>query len=261
MKLNKLNLIWLSILLLLMAACSKDNNFLQKESVLSLTLKGYNASDEELLVKLDTFKSSAPISGNSQISYEEAYMFPQNKNTVKLTVSEKNTDKSVFEKEVKKADGSLTLSFLYMDGKVSDMPEKPAVEAQKLKLIYMFIPSETGYTEPVDFVIGKYYITPQVFEELGRIKNVKPYVFSEPATISTFSTARQEYNGVMTSVISLVRICKAGTNVPYINGTDYIWSTFTSAPKPTVSIASSKLYIFSEASSDNVMSFSTRLDQ
>lgn len=249
-------------LLFILGACSKDNtNFLQQEEVLPLRFKGYNASDQTLVIKLDAFESKSPIEPNKRFEQVEAYTFPRNQNTVKLNISEKTTGKAVLSKAFKKEDGPQTLSFLYMDGKVSDMPEKPALEDQKIKLTYMFIPNVTGYTEPVDFVIGKYYVTPQVFVELTRIKNAKPNEFSEPATLPTFSTARQDYNGVTTSVSFLVRICKAGTNIPYVEGTPYTWSTLTTAPKPQASVASSKLYIFSEGPTGGLMSFFTRLDQ
>jgi UTP-glucose-1-phosphate uridylyltransferase len=125
----------------------------------------------------------------------------------------------------------------------------------------MFQPTLTNYTEPVDFVVGKYFVTPQVFEELARVKNVKPYEFSTALSIPTFSTARQDYHGVMTSVSFSVRIYKAGTNVPYIDGTSYTWNALNStAPKPSSSTASSKLYIFSESPLGNIMRFFTRLE-
>nr|WP_121272580.1 hypothetical protein [Pedobacter schmidteae] len=262
MKQNRLNWTWMGIMLLVLAACSKNNeNFLQKQEILPITLKGYNGSNEELLVKLDTFTSVGTISTNQRFERDEAYTFSTLKNTVKLSISEKRSGKLVLEKELKKEDKPVVINFLYMDGKVSDMPQKPEVENDKIKLSYKFIPDITGYTAPVDFVIGKYYVTPQVFEELARIKNVKPNEFSEPATISTFSTARQDYNGTMTSVSFLVRICKAGTNVPYVEGTPYTWNALSStAPKPAASTASSKLYIFSEQPAGNIMRFSTRLD-
>ncbi|MNE23388.1 hypothetical protein D3C80_1166400 [compost metagenome] len=148
-----------------------------------------------------------------------------------------------------------------MDGRISDMPEKPAVQDEKISLTYMFVPDITGYSQPVDFVIGKYFSTPKVFEEITRLKNVKPYEFSESARISTFSTARQEYNGVMTSVSFQVRIYKAGTNIPYVDGTAYTWNELSStAPKPAASTASSKLYIISEYPNGNIMRFFTRLE-
>lgn len=256
------NWILLSIAAFLLAACNKNNdNFLYTDQVFSINIKGYNASKEMLAVKVDTISSPRVVSGESSFNLVENYTFKGEQRIIKVNISEKSTGKLVLEQEFKKEDGAASLNFLYMDGKMSDMPEKPEITNEKISLIYMFVPDVTKYSEPVDFVIGKYYSTPKVFEEITRLKNVKPNEFSEAATISTFSTARQEYNGVLTSVSFQVRIYKAGTNTPYIDGTSYTWNDLsTTAPKPVASAASSKIYIFSEAPSGTIMRFATRLD-
>jgi hypothetical protein len=263
MKKHIIHITCLGVAILLLAACNKgENDFFYKEELFPVAFKGYNGSNEDLIIKLDTFTSDLFLSANTSFNSSTAFSFYGSKNTVKLTVSEKSTGKPVLEKELKKEDGNAILSFFYLDGRVGDMPEKPAVEEGKVRIIYMFIPAVTQYSEPVDIVFGKYYITPQVFEEKARINNLKPYEFSEPATIPTFSVARQEYNGVMTSALFSVRIYKAGTNIPYIDGTEYSWNVLNStAPKPASSNPSSKLYIFSEQPVGNVMRFSTRLEQ
>ncbi|QEC42091.1 hypothetical protein [Pseudobacter ginsenosidimutans] len=253
--------LWIAILLL--AACNKgENNFFYKEELFPVAFKGYNGSNERLIIKLDTFTSPLMLSANTSFNSSTSFSFYGNQKTVKLSVTEENTGKSVLEKELKKEDGQAIFSFFYLDGRIGDMPEKAAIEAEKIRIIYMFIPSVTQYSEPVDIVFGKYYVTPQVFEEKARLNNLKPYEFSEPATIPTFSVARQEYNGVMTSALFSVRIYKTGTNIPYIDGTEYTWNALNStAPKPASSNASSKLYIFSEQPVGNAMRFFTRFEQ
>lgn len=262
MKINKTSWLLLGMVALLLAACGKGKDMLlYNKQVLSITIKGYNSSREELMVKLDTFKSRQAIGIERSFEQTESFTLKQDQPVVKLNISEKSTGKLVLEKEFKKEDDGAILSFLYMDGKVSDMPEKPAVADEKISLIYMFVPDVTKYSEPVDFVIGKYFVTPKVFEEITRIKNVKPNEFSEAATFSTFSTARQDYNGVMTSVTFQVRIFKAGTSIPYLDGTAYTWNDISStAPKPSSSVAASKIYIFSESPAGAAMRFFTRLD-
>ncbi|HVI46088.1 MAG TPA: hypothetical protein VM802_14525 [Chitinophaga sp.] len=260
MKINKTSWLLPGIATFLLAACNKDNdNFLYQEHVLPITIRGYNATQEPLTVKVDTITLSTAL--EASFAESGAFTFKGDQDVVKLNISEKNTGKLVLEKEYKKGDDAAALSFLYMDGKVSDMPEKPAVVADKISLVYMFMPNVTNYSEPVDIVIGKYFVTPKVFEEITRIRNVKPNEFSQATTISTFTTGKQDYNGVMTSVSFQVRIYKAGTNKPYVDGTAYTWNDIsTSAPKPVSSAASSKLYIFSEFPSGSSMRFNTRLD-
>lgn len=263
MKKYTIHTVCMYVVVILLAACNKgENNFFYKEELFPVAFKGYNGSNERLIIKLDTFTAPHTLSANSSFNTSTAFLFSGNQNTVKLSITEETTGKSVLEKELKKEDGQALFSFFYLDGKVGNMPEKPAIEEDKVKIIYMFIPSVTQYSEPVDLVFGKYYITPQVFEEKARLKNLKPYEFSETATIPTFSVARQEYNGVMTSALFSVRVYKAGTNTPYIDGTEYTWNVLNStAPKPPSSTPSSKLYIFSEQPAGNVMRFFTKLEQ
>lgn len=245
-----------AIFLLAQTACNKGgDNFLYKGDMLPVTVKGYNGDGKELLVKLDTVKFQSYINGG-RFDMSEAYLFPANQNTVKLSITEKESGKPVLEKELKKADGAATISFFYMNGKVNDMPEIPAAEEGKIKVSYMFKPTVTNYSEPVDIVLGKYYWTPKVFEELGRIKNAKPYEFSTPVTIPTFSTVGQQYNGQNTIVSFVVYIYKAGTNQLYTEGTAYTWhATSSTAPKPASTATSSKLYIFSEGPVGDSMRF------
>ncbi|WP_256011639.1 hypothetical protein [Desertivirga xinjiangensis] len=262
MKLNKFCPACIGALLLSVTACKKgSDDFLDKSELMPVTVTGFNGSSENLLVKVGGFDFAASLAPNNSFNQKNIYTFNTNEDKVKLTVNEETTGKLVLEQELKKADGAAKVNFLYMDGRISAMLEKPAVAADKISLIYMFQPTVTNYTEPVDIVAGKYFVTPQVFEELARASNVKPYEFCAPLTFSTFSTARQDYNGTMTSVLFSVRVYKAGTNIPYIDGTSYTWNALNStAPKPAASAASSKLYIFSEAPAGNIMRFGNRLE-
>ncbi|EDM37749.1 hypothetical protein PBAL39_15029 [Pedobacter sp. BAL39] len=258
---NTIHILLTFTFLMLVAACNKgEDDFLYKGDMLPVTIKGYNGGTEALEVKIDTFKFNFDLPTGS-FNLSEAYIFPDGRNSVKISIKEKGTGKLVLEKELNKSEGAATIRFMYMDGKVGDMPEIPAVEADKIKITYMFKPTVTGYTEPVDIVLGKYYFTPKVFEEITRIKNVKPNEFADPVTLSTFSTASQPYNGQNTSVLFLVYIYKAGTNEFYTEGTGYTWHvTSSTAPKPAASVASSKLYIFSESTVGNSIRFTKNLE-
>ncbi|MDR2282780.1 MAG: hypothetical protein LBE37_06195 [Sphingobacterium sp.] len=254
-------LLFMGIGLSLFFSCTKgSDDFLYKGDMLPVTIKGFNGGKESMEVKLDTVRFKSPIP-TGRFDFSEAYLFPEHKNTVKLVVTEQNTGKIILERELKKEEGPATISFFYMNDKVSDMPEVPAVEEGKLKLIYMFKPTVTKYTEPVDIVLGKYFWTPKVFEEIDRIKDVKPYEFTKPITISTFSTVGQQYNGQPTLVSFVAYIYKAGTNELYTEGTAYSWhATSSTAPKPASSVASSKLYVFNEGIQDNSMRFFKELE-
>lgn len=251
-----------TIALLSLTACNKENqDFFYSSELYPISISGFNGGAEQLIVTIDTFKFPSPLIPNSSFKQSNTFLFNGTQKRAQLKITENNTGKVVLEQELKKEDGKTSLSLLYFDGAITPMPEKPAVETDKISLIYMFLPTITKYAEPFDIVVGKYYATPQVFEELARAKSVKANEFCAPIKISTFSTARQEYNGVLTTVSFVVRICKAGTSVPYTDGTTYSWNALsTTAPKPSASAASSKLYIFNEAPAGTVMRFGTRLD-
>lgn len=260
MKTTKIFLGYICVMLLVLSACKKAEQF-YKDEMHGVKITGYNGSGDTLVTNLGNFAFPDQILPNTRFEQNNAYVFKSPENNIRLRITEKVSGKLVLEKELHKEEGSTRVNFLYMDGKIGPMPDKPAVEKDKISLIYMFQPTETKYTEPVDFVIGKYYVTPQVFEELARVKSVKPYEFSTPVSIPTFNGGRQDYNGVMTSVSFHVRIYKAGTNVPYVEGTSYTWNALNStAPKPASATASSKLYIFSESPMGNIMRFFTRLE-
>ncbi|GGH59390.1 hypothetical protein HNQ91_000621 [Filimonas zeae] len=256
---NILYTLFNGVLLLTLAACSKQGTLLYNANVLTVSVKGYNGDKEPLEVTVDTVQLME--FSNGAFDARQVYVFPNGQQNARLTIREKATGKVVMEKDLKKEDTPVSISFFYMDGKVSDMPELPSVEEGKLKLTYMFKPTITGYTQPVDIVLGKYYFTPKVFEEITRIKNVKPYEFTAPVTLSTFSTASQPYNGQNTSVLFLVYVYKAGTNEFYTQGSAYTFNaTSSTAPKPASSAAASKLYIFSELPSGSVMRFNKDLE-
>jgi len=259
MKTIRIYLTSITASLLLLVACKKnDGNILDKRNALPVTFSILNVSTAPLEAKIDTARIDIPV---GRFDLNNAYHVPDNKNSVNLTITEKETGKLVLRKELKKDDGRAFISFFYMNGEIGKMPEVPPVEPGKIKITYMFRPVKTNYAEPVDIVLGKYYLTPKVFEEITRIKNVKANEFTEPVTISTFSTAPQPYNGVNSSVSFQVYIYKAGTNTLYIDGTNYTWNpTASTAPRPGSLTPASKLYIFSEASTTGYMTFTKNFE-
>lgn len=243
----------------LLACNKKEADFLYEDKMLAVTVKGYNASNENLEVKLDTFKVTTVAPG--KFNNTAGCIFPANQPALTLSITEIGTGKVILNKELKKEDNPATFEFFYFNGQVSKMPEVPAVEAGKIKISYMFMPTLTGYTESVDIVLGKYYFTPKVFEEITRIKNVKPNELSAPVTISTFPTTGQKYNGLPTPVLFVVYLYKAGTNDFYTNGSEYLYHpTSSSAPKPASTDATSKVYIFEETTIGDYIGFAKKLE-
>lgn len=245
-------------LTLFATACKKEGEFLYKGDMLPFSISGYNGSNENLYVKVDTFQLFR--AGNGPFSVSQAFTLPGGQQGLKMSVTAEGSDKPVLEREWKKADGAAKVNFFYLDGVAGEMPEPSPVEEGKIKLRYMWNPVMTKYNEPVDIAVGKLYFTPKVFEELARVKNVKAGEFSETITIAPFPTTGQTYNGQPTSVLFVVYIYKAGTNEFYTAGTGYNWNITTSAPKPSATVASSKMYIFTESPSGALMAFSKNLE-
>ncbi|MCW3467838.1 hypothetical protein [Chitinophaga nivalis] len=245
-----------SVFLCVLAACNKGkDDFIYKMDMVPVIVKGYNGSGEELEIKIDTTKGREALP-TGIFYYLEPYTFPVNQQTSMLRITERNTGKQVMEREIKKEAGPTTINLFYMHGKAGDLPEKPEPESGKITVSYLFMPTLTNYTQPVDIVLGKYYFIPKVFEEITRIKNVKPYEFSKSVTISTFQVTGQQYNGQPTAVLFKAYIYKAGTNEFYTEGTGYTWhATSSSAPTPLTPVMSSTMYIFKESSLGNSIRF------
>jgi hypothetical protein len=259
MKISYTIYIW-ALGLLLLASCSKGrNDFYYKENVVPVTIKGYNGSDEYLEVKLDTFRFD--YSPNQPFDATMAWSFTGNQDHVTLSISEKGTGKPVLEKILRRSDGLVRIGFLYLDGKRTELPEPPAITEGKITIKYLFRPTLTHYCEPVDVALVKYYSVPKVFEEIGRLKNVKPNELSEPISISTFPTAGQQYNGQNTPVLFRAYIYKAGTNEFYTEGTGYTWHPTSSiAPLPPAPATAARVYVFSESVLGNSIRFTKNLE-
>ncbi|KAA8482432.1 hypothetical protein BDE36_3465 [Arcticibacter tournemirensis] len=247
----------LIISMLALSSCKKDGEIQDTRNVLAVSFSILNVGSTPLEAMVDTFRIEIPT---GRFDLTRAFPLPAAQRNMKLSITEKATGKPVMEKELKKEDGRADISFFYMNGEIGNVPQVPPVEDGKIKIIYMFRPVKTNYAEPVDIVLGKYYLTPKVFEEITRIKNVKANEFTDPVTISTFTTSGQQYNGQPSAVSFQVYIYKAGTNEFYTQGTGYSWNpTGSTAPKPSSATASSKLYIFSE-SPGNYMAFTKNFE-
>lgn len=249
----------LAALSMLATACKKEGEFLYKGDMLPFVISGYNASNERLNVKLDTFQRLFQIP-NGPFKVSQAFTLPEGQQSLKLSITPEGGDKPVLEREWKKEDGVGRINFFYLNGIAGEMPDPPTFEEGKIKLRYMWNPVMTKYDGPVDIAVGKLYFTPKVFVELARIKNVKAGEFSETITVDPFPTSGQTYNGQPTAVLFVIYIYKAGTNEFYTTGTEYNWSITTSAPKPSANVATSKMYIFTENPSGSLMAFVKNLE-
>jgi len=254
------------LMLFSLLSCNKGgDDLLYHSNVHMINLSGYNNSNEELIIQLDTF-SATVTPAFSKIAFGANYNFnAPAKQHLKFTMKSKATDKILLEKEIRANDTALAtnLSVIYMDGKVSDFPTIPAQVEGKVQVIYMFQSNILNYREPVDIVFKKYYFTPKVFEEVIRIKNLKPNEFSQPIAFDPFQLGLQDYNGQKTSVLFRAHICKAGTDIPYTEGTPYLFNPLTSgAPVPSPTKASSKLFIINEVPDPNtdIIQFSKVLE-
>ncbi|UYQ91443.1 hypothetical protein MKQ68_15225 [Chitinophaga horti] len=261
MKLWTINRVALAgVCLYALAACNKgENDLLNEVNVIPVSFKGFNGGTGQLDVKLDTFDTQIP--SNNAFDFTQAVSFLNGHKEVKLSVTDAANDKVLLEKTVTQADAPLRINFLYLDGTVSDLPRVAPIETGKLKASFMFRPTVTKYSGPVDIVLVKYYVTPKVIEELGRINNVQPNTFSETVTIPSFSTAQQQYNGQLTAVQFRALIYKAGTTEYYTHGTGYVWNiSTTSVPLPAASASSSKAFVFSESPQGTTMRYTKNFE-
>jgi len=245
-------------------SCNKGgDDLLYHSNIHLINLSGYNNSNEELILQLDTFPPTV-TPAFSKIAFGANYNFNDpNKQRLKFIMKSKATDKILLEREIKATDttAETNLNVIYMDGKVGDFPVVPAPVEGKVQLIYMFQSNILNYREPVDIVFKKYYFIPKVFEEVIRIKNLKPNEFSQPISFAPFPLGVQDYNGQKTPVLFRAHIYKAGTDIPYTAGSSFQFDPLISvAPTPSPAKASSKLFIINEAPVNNMIQFNKVLE-
>jgi hypothetical protein len=250
-----LNILLACLCLYTLAGCNKGEQDLVNEvNVLPVSLKGFNGGATDLTVKLDTFNTL--LDPGSAFDFTQAISFLGDHKTVKLSITDEADGKVLLDTTMTQADAPARINFIYLDGKMNAFPKVAPIEQGKLKVSFMFRPTETNYSGPVDIALVKYYVTPKVIEELGRIKNVQPNIFSETLALPNFSTAQQPYNGQLTPVQFRALIYKAGTNEYYTEGSGYVWNiSTTSVPLPAPSASSSKVFIFYETPSGTTMRY------
>ncbi|MGM1430192.1 hypothetical protein ACS126_13105 [Sphingobacterium lactis] len=117
--LNRLYILLVSTMLLSLGACDKnDEKFFYDTEATSILIKGYNGSNENLEVQIDTFKFKSLIAPNENISQTEKFIFTPDQASAKLLIKEKSTGKIILEKELKKGESQVEISVPYFDGKL-----------------------------------------------------------------------------------------------------------------------------------------------
>lgn len=112
--------------LMVLAACSKDEDkFLYKGDMLPVTIKGYNGSSEELVVKIDTFKFKFGLLPQQALNQSDAYTFIGDKETALLTITEKASGKVVLERQLKKDEKNVAINLFYTNEGLIDYNPPP----------------------------------------------------------------------------------------------------------------------------------------
>ena len=227
------------LLSITMAGCQKDDNFVIKEEAFSVITSGFNGSNSELEITIDTMTLQYPIQAGTNFKRTDKYTFPKEKDSVKLIIKEKENGKSVYEKEVKKGDYSLTITLIYVNGKLIEMPVAPANNPDGFRLIsYLFLPGVSNYTGDIDIVYFKKYeyiengqLKLEKQEELARV-TATPYTFSAFLEAPAFPGGRTEIDGKIYFLNPVLMFFKSGTNIPYYEDAGFTIGGNTSLPLP-----------------------------
>lgn len=225
--------------LILLSACQKDDNFFVKEEAFAVTTSGFNGSSSDLELTIDTLRFEYLIAAGQSFNRTDKYTFPPGKDSVKMTIKEKETGKSIYEKQVKRGEYSVTLQLIYVGGKLIEKPAAPAANPEGFRLVsYLFLPNVTGYTGDIDIVYIKYYdvvvdgrLVREKEEELTRI-TIKPYVFSEFMKAAVFQSGRHEIDGKVYFINPDVRAFRAGTNIRYYEDAGFTLRQGANLPLP-----------------------------
>jgi hypothetical protein len=211
----------LFLLALVISGCQKDDNFLIKEEAFSVITAGYNGSQDELTVVIDTMTMFTNIVSNSSFKTTNKYTFMEGQDSVKYLVKEKQTGKIVYEKMVGRGQYSLTIDLIYVNGKLLKKPELPPVKEGFRQASYLFLPLVTGYSGDIDVVYLKAWqvvrnglLVNEREEELARV-TATPNEFSPFIQAPIFTGGRTEENGVVYFVNADIKYCRSGTSIPY----------------------------------------------
>lgn len=225
--------------LVLLAGCQKDDNYLVKEEAFSVVISGFNGSNSELEVRIDTLTLPGPIQAGASFKRTDKYTFPPSKDSVKLVVKEKETSKQVYIKEVKRGEYSHTIELIYVNGTLIEKPVSPADNPAGFRLVsYLFLPRVSGYAGDIDIayfkktesiVNGQWNL--DKLEELTRI-SAKPYIFSTFLQTPAFQGGRNEIDGKVVYLNPVVKFFKSGTNIPYYEGEEFTLSPNANLPLP-----------------------------
>lgn len=222
-----------------MAGCQKDDNYLVKVEAFSVITSGYNGSNSELQITIDTLTLQYPIEASASFKRTDKYTFPDGQDSVKLVISEKATGKKVYERSVKKGEYSISIELIYVNGKLLQKPVAPAENPAGFRLVsYLFLPRVSNYQGDVDIVYFKKYefvqngqLKIEKMEELARI-TAKPYVFSEFLKAPSFPGGRNEINGKIYFLNPVVMFFRSGTNIPYYEEGGFTIRENASIPLP-----------------------------
>lgn len=224
------------LLSLALTGCDKNNNFLVKEVAFSVISTGFNASSNELDFFIDT-ATLAPILPGNSFKRTDKYTFADGQDSVKLVIKEKGV--SIYERQVKKGEYSVTIELIYVNGKLVTKPVVPADNPAGFRLVsYLFLPQISHYAGDIDVVYYKKYETVkngqfviEKLEELARM-TFKPYEFSDFLKAPDFPGGRTEINGLVYFLNPVVRFYKAGTDIPYYEGAGVSLNQYASLPLP-----------------------------
>ncbi len=133
------------LLSLALTGCDKHDNFLVKEEAFSVITAGFNASSNELDFMIDT-TTLYPIPSGNSFRRMDKYTFADGQDSVKLVIKEKGKGESIYERQVKRGEYSVTIELIYVNGKLVTKPVAPADNPAGFRLVsYLFLPQISHY--------------------------------------------------------------------------------------------------------------------
>ncbi|AOM75967.1 hypothetical protein BFS30_01555 [Pedobacter steynii] len=219
-----------------MAGCQKDDIFFIKDEAFSLVTAGYNGSNSELIITIDTMKLPNGIPANGSFKRTDKYTFHEGQDKVKVVVSEKDSGKKLYESAVNRGEYSLNVDLIYVDSKLIVRPAFPANKEGFLQASYLFIPKVSGYSGDIDIAYFKNHevyvdnkLVVEKSEELARV-TAKPNTFSPFLQAPIFESGRTEIDGKVYYINQATVFFKAGTNIPYYKDAGFTTGEYATFP-------------------------------
>lgn len=163
---SKIKLLGLLVLLIILNACSKEE---EQTKAINVEVWGYNIGDAELEMSVDTTVYRKFITApNTPVTFSRIYTFPSAKKEASLSIKDKTSGKEVYQQQLdlNSSERELFFPFVFMNGNIMKIMSSAADPATNKLDFYIYYPQSN---EALDI-----FLKNEAGQMMGIAQNVKP---------------------------------------------------------------------------------------